>query len=63
MNIKDLIEVLKKYPDNMQVFLASDPEGNEFRGVGDMYVEERQKSHSDGTFDALSIFPNDELYD
>lgn len=36
MNIKQLIEKLKEYPENMQVKVAQDPEGNGFSSLEDI---------------------------
>lgn len=57
--VKDLIEILKKYPEDTQVFVANDEElNNVFYGfaVDDYEVE---KSNNDGTFDAVIIYPLD----
>lgn len=38
MTVKELIEKLKAFPDDMVVLVASDDEGNNFRKVPDGYV-------------------------
>jgi hypothetical protein len=52
MNIKELIEMLNEYPEDTQIILASDPEGNGYgklsaHDVGKIAKEELAKYHID----------------
>lgn len=58
MDIKKLIEILQKCPQDMLVYMASDEEGNSFSGIDNVFAMEVQKSNGVGSFDALVIYPD-----
>ena len=61
MKIKELIEVLKKYNPDDDIFISGDPEGNDIRTVDEVYTTEIEKKNNDGTFDAVVIYPTDDI--
>lgn len=66
MTTKELIETLKNYPEDMQIFVSNDPEGNTIKKIENAYIDNIQKSDGNGSYEAIIIFPTDEevyIYD
>ena len=60
MTIKDLIIELGNYPYDMQVFVASDEEGNSIQKILSVEQGEFAKTNNDGSYDGVIIFPSGE---
>jgi len=59
MIITQLIETLKKYPPNSQIFISNDSEGNEIKDIDIIATTQLPKSNNKGTYDAIIIYPTD----
>lgn len=58
MTVKELKNLLERCPDDMKIVLASDEEGNRMEGVYIAEVLQFQKSNNDGSYDALTFYPD-----
>ena len=58
MQIKELIKLLKAQPQNNEVLLSIDCEGNIFKEIGGDYFTSIEKDKN-----KTIIFPNDECWD
>ena len=58
MKIKKLIELLKAQPQNNEVLLSIDNEGNVFKEIGGKYFTSIEKDKN-----KTIIFPNDKCWD
>ncbi len=61
MLIKELIEKLKQYNPENPIFVSGDPEGNDIRTIDEVTTTELPKTNNDGTYDAVVIYPTDEI--
>jgi len=61
--IKELIELLKAQPQNNEVLLSIDSEGNTFKEIGESHYIRSDNSDSIEVYNNKSvIFPNDECW-
>ncbi len=57
IRVKDLIATLKTFPEDTQVFIASDEEWNSLYYGFEMVTSELKKSNGDGTYDIAVLYP------
>lgn len=61
MLIKELIKELQKHNEDSQILISNDPEGNEIKTIDLITDQEFDKSNNDGTYDAVVIYPTNEI--
>lgn len=61
--VKELKEILEEFPDDSIVVVASDPEGNDYRVLGDVFINVKVDLASGSNQYVELVYPEDEETD
>lgn len=61
MKIKQLIKQLKEYPEEAEIYISNDSEGNEIKTIDQITITEKEEKNNDRTHKAIVIYPTDTI--